>query len=65
MALLAERAETCPECGHPKSACRDRKTAGSWQVVEEVCQPSVVAQVKAEQAHEAKRRGVVIMTKRA
>jgi transcription elongation factor Elf1 len=62
--LLAERAETCPECGHPKSVCRDRKTAGTWTVVEEVCQPSVVAQVKAEQIHEAKQRGRVIMTRR-
>jgi len=65
LALLEERAETCPECGHLKSACRDPKTAGSWQVDVQTCQPSVVAQVRAEQIHEAKQRGRVIMTKRS
>lgn len=64
LALAAERAETCPSCGHPLSECRDSKTAGSWTVVQDVCQPSVVAQVIAEQVAEAKKRGVVISTRR-
>ena len=64
LALLAERKEKCPQCGHPMSVCRDQKTAGTWQAEVEVCQPSVVAQVRAEQIHEAKQRGRVIMTRR-
>jgi hypothetical protein len=64
LALLAEQAATCPSCGHPISECRDPKTAGTWEVVQEVCQPSVVAQVTSEQAAEAKRRGVQIATRR-
>lgn len=64
LALLAERAETCGQCGHPMSVCRDPRTARTWTVVTEVCQPSVVAQVVAEQVHEKKQRGVVISTRR-
>lgn len=64
LALREEQAETCPSCGHPMSVCRDPRTAGGWQVIEEICQPSRVAQAASENAHEAKRRGVVIMTKR-
>jgi hypothetical protein len=66
LALLAERAETCPSCGHPMSVCRDPRTAGSWQVVQEVCQPSLVAQVVAEQiaTAEVRKRGVILKTQR-
>lgn len=65
LALLAERAEICSLCGHPMSVCRDPKTAGSWRVVEDVCQPSVVAQATAENlAEQKKRRGLVLMTHR-
>lgn len=61
LALLAERAETCKMCGHPMSVCRDPKTAGTWLVTEEICQPSRVAQATAEQS---KTRGVVFHTHR-
>ena len=64
LALLAERKETCSSCGHPMSVCRDPSTAGSWTVVEEICQPTRVAQVKAEEGVKSKKRGVVILTRR-
>lgn len=64
LALVAEKRETCNQCGHPMSQCRDKKTAGHWQVVEEICQPSRVAQVRAEENAKDKRRGVVVMTRR-
>lgn len=64
LALLAERAEKCPQCGHPMSVCRDPRTAGTWRVIEEICQPSRVAQAVAENAAAAKRRGVVFKTAR-
>lgn len=64
LALLEERAQTCPSCGHPVSQCRDPATAGTWQVVEEICQPSRIAQAVAENAAESKRRGVVFSTRR-
>lgn len=64
VALLAERRETCPLCGHPMAVCRDPRTAGTWQVKEEVCQPSRISQAAAESVRESKRRGVVLMTKR-
>jgi hypothetical protein len=64
LALLAERADICSLCGHPMSQCRDRSTEGSWQVVEDICQPSRIAQAAAENLAEQKRRGVVLLTKR-
>jgi hypothetical protein len=64
LALLAEQAETCSMCGHQTSQCRDPKTAGSWQVVQEVCQPSRVAQAVAENLAETKTRGVQLSTRR-
>jgi hypothetical protein len=64
LALLEERASICSSCGHPMSECRDPKTAQTWQVLTEVCQPSVIAQVMQEQVQEAKKRGVIIMTRR-
>jgi hypothetical protein len=66
LALLAERKDVCPSCGHPMSVCRDPSTAGSWTVVQEVCQPTRVAQAEAEKVAEAKpkKRGVVFKTKR-
>lgn len=64
LALLAEQAETCVSCGHPVSECRDVSTRGQWTVVEETCWPSVVSQATAENVHEAKRRGVMLSTRR-
>lgn len=63
LALLAERRETCSECGHPMSLCRDPSTAGRWQVMENVCQATRVAQAVAEDVAQGKRRGVVLSTK--
>jgi len=63
LALLAERKDTCPNCGHLMSVCRDVSTAGTWTVVEDVCQPSRVAQAAAENL--GKRRGVVLSTRRS
>lgn len=62
LALLAERAETCSMCGHLMSECRDSRTAGTWSVFEDVCQPSRVAQAWAEGS---KTRGAVILTHRS
>lgn len=62
LALLAEQRDTCTSCGHLMSVCRDPSTAGSWQVVEEICQPSRIAQATAETVADSKRRGVVLMT---
>jgi hypothetical protein len=66
LALLAERRETCSECGHPTSQCRDPKTAGHWQVVRSICEPSRVAQAEASNMAESKvkQRGVVLSTRR-
>jgi hypothetical protein len=64
LALLEERAETCPQCGHLMSECRDPATAGHWEVVTEVCEPSRVAQVMQEEIADQKRRGVVVKTRR-
>ena len=64
LALLAEQRDTCPACGHLMSECRDRKTSGTWQAVEEVCWPSVVSQVAAENVRDSKRRGVMVGTRR-
>ena len=62
LAYLAEKAETCPSCGHPMSVCRDPRTAGRWRVIESICQPSRVRQAKAEDAVKAKRRGLLLGT---
>ena len=64
MALIAEEEETCPLCGHPISVCRDRKTAGTWTVVQETCFPSQVAEVQQENNSKAHVRGAVISTRR-
>lgn len=64
LALLAEQAETCSNCAHPMTECRDAATAGQWEVVDEVCQPSRVAEAVLENAMKAKRRGVVVSTRR-
>ena len=64
IALLAERRDICPQCGHPMSQCRDPATAGSWTVVTDICQPGRVAQAVAAEVSESKRRGVVIGTRR-
>jgi len=64
LALLAERKETCTSCGHPMSVCRDPSTAGTWTVVQDVCQPSRIAQAVAEDVAKTKKRGVVFATRR-
>jgi len=64
LALLAEQKETCSLCGHPMSVCRDPSTAGSWTVVQEVCQPTRVAQARSEDLAKTKTRGAVLMTRR-
>jgi hypothetical protein len=61
LALIEEERQTCPMCGHPMSECRDPRTAGSWQVISEVCQPGRVAQAMAESTTG---RGVFISTMR-
>ena len=63
-ALLEYRADTCSSCGHQMSECQDPKTARSWQVIQHICQPSLVAQVVSEQVHEEGKRGVMISTRR-
>lgn len=60
LALRAEQAETCSMCGHPLSVCRDPNRR--WTVKEDICQPSRVAQAMAENAREAGKRGVVLLT---
>jgi len=64
LAWLDEQDDLCPTCGHPKTLCRDPATAGTWEVVQEICQPGRVAQAAAENAAEQRRRGVVISTRR-
>lgn len=64
LALVAERSDTCSQCGHPMSQCRDKSTAGHWTVVEDVCQPSRVAQAVAQDIARTNRRGVVLKTRR-
>jgi hypothetical protein len=66
LALLAEQRETCSECGHPMSQCRDPKTAGHWEVIRAICEPSRIAQAEASNLAEAKtkQRGVVLSTRR-
>jgi hypothetical protein len=48
------------------SECRDPRTAGSWEVLEQICQPSRVTQAVAEGIRESKtkRRGVMLLTRR-
>jgi hypothetical protein len=64
LALLAERRETCSQCGHPMSQCRDKKTAGTWQVITDVCYPTQVAQARARDIAKEGRNGVVLSTRR-
>jgi hypothetical protein len=63
LALLAEQADLCPACGHPKDLCRDPDTAGRWTVIQEICQPSRVAQAVSEDVAKDGRRGVQINTR--
>jgi hypothetical protein len=66
LALLAEQAEKCPQCGHQMSECRDFKLAYEWEVVEDKCWPGALAD--AIQANNAKAekptRGLVLGTRR-
>jgi hypothetical protein len=62
LALAEERAEICPGCGNRMSECRDKRTAGTWTVETEICQPSRVAQKLAEENRET--RGLHIYTRR-
>jgi MinD superfamily P-loop ATPase len=65
LALLEERAETCSSCGHPTSVCRDHNTAGHWDVVEDTCEASRVAEAVMENnvKAEVKRRGLIVSTR--
>lgn len=65
-ALLDYRANTCSSCGHQVDECQDPKTAGSWQVIEHVCQPSLVVEATLDNAREEsrKKRGVMYATRR-
>lgn len=66
LALREQEAETCTMCGHPMSECRDPKTEQTWSVVEEICQPSRIAQAVADNNAKAEKkvRGVVLKTVR-
>jgi len=64
LALLAERKEVCSSCGHPMSVCRDPSTAGTWTVVQDVCQPTRIAQAVAEDLAKSKKRGTMLSTRR-
>jgi hypothetical protein len=47
------------------SVCRDPRTRGKWQVIEETCFPSQVAQATAENLSEQRKRGVILRTQRS
>jgi hypothetical protein len=66
LALLAEERETCPGCGNPMDECRDRATAGTWQVDVETCQACLVAEAMSDNLNESGKRprGVHIYTRR-
>lgn len=64
LALAQLEEDTCEICGHPKSECRDSATAGTWQVLTEVCQPGRIAKAVAEDASSKASRGVVYKTQR-
>ena len=65
-ALLEYRADTCKSCGHQMSECQDPKTAGSWQVLTHVCEPSRVVEATLDNARseDRKQRGVMYATRR-
>ena len=64
--MLAEQADTCPMCGHLISECRDPRTAGQWQVVEQTCEPSRVTDATRHNLTESgvTKRGLVLLTRR-
>ena len=66
LALLAEQKETCSTCGHPMSICRDPKTAGTWSIVETICQPGRIIAAHVENAAKAGNpmRGVLVGSRR-
>ncbi len=64
LALLQIEEDTCEICGHPKSECRDESTAGSWDVLTEVCQPGRMQRAMAEGVSGKNARGLIYMTKR-
>lgn len=66
LALLAEQKDTCSDCGHQLSVCRDPKTQGTWQVVESVCEARRVMAAHHENKVKAKHpmRGVHIGSRR-
>lgn len=59
-ALLDYRANTCPLCGRQSEVCQDPSTAQTWQVISHICEPSRIAQAKAETAG----RGELFATRR-
>lgn len=56
LALLEERADTCPGCGQPNSECRDQSSIGQWQVVSQKCWACVVLEADADGRAESKHR---------
>lgn len=66
LALLAERRDQCPGCGHPVSECWDPDTRNTWGVEQAVCQACVVAEATRDNMAEASKppRGVHIWTVR-
>jgi hypothetical protein len=58
LAYYAELAEVCPGCGHPLDECRDPKSAGKWRVVSQRCEACRIGEAEAENAAEAKQRGM-------
>lgn len=64
LALRAEQADICSQCGHPMSICRDPSTQGRWLVEQHVCEPSRVAEAAMDNARETKHhRGLVLSTR--
>lgn len=64
--MLAEQAEKCPQCGHQMSECRDSTLMHQWEVVQDICRPSALAEAVQKNNAEAEKpaRGLVIGTRR-
>lgn len=53
LALLAERADTCPGCGHPADEAHNRATERQWQVQTSVCQACLLLEATRDNQREA------------
>lgn len=56
LALLEERADTCPGCGQPNSECRDKSSMGQWGVAHRTCWACLVLEADADGRAESKQR---------